>query len=381
MRHHLLILLRNRPIGRSARAARPAVRATDASGSGAAATINAGPGTAGPSRRAAGPGARHRSRGWSPQYAAAVTTPATGPQRTARTESPRGFRFHARRPRPPLDRVVAQLWWADGQIPYVADHLLPMPNAVLVVVLGDPFATRAVDGGPAGLHRHGWFTGPRQGAVVNRPLGHTRAVGAIFRVGGAAAVLGVPARATTDAAIGIDDLLATGVPRLRDDLDAAPTWQAALGAFEAFLRARLDPELGRLRRIERAVAALSAPAPPSVRGLADDLGITVQHLAREFRHWVGLSPRGIARLGRLRRLLDAVDTRAPVPWGTLAHRCGYADQAHLARDFRALTGLTPTGYVRHRLEVFGPLPAGSQPLFVPLTDDVHCVQDGGSPPA
>ena len=290
------------------------------------------------------------------------------------------FAFRSRVPRPPLDRVVAQLWWADGQIPYTADHLLPMAGAVLVVLLRDPFSTRLAGGRPD-VHRHGWLTGPRQTAVVNRPLGRTRAVGAVFRTAGAAAVLGVPADATTGTAIAIDDLLGADAGRLRDDLDAAPAWHDELDRFEVFLRSRLDPELGRLRRVERAVTMLATPARPSITGLAADLGITVQHLGREFRHWVGLSPRWIVRLARLQGLLDAIDTRDDVPWGALAFQFGYADQAHLSREFRALTALTPTGYVRRRSAVYGPLPPGSQTLFVPLAGDVHCVQDRRRSPA
>ncbi len=39
--------------------------------------------------------------------------------------------------------MVAELWWAEGQIPYRADHLLPMPYTTLAIVLGDPFTTES----------------------------------------------------------------------------------------------------------------------------------------------------------------------------------------------------------------------------------------------
>jgi hypothetical protein len=60
--------------------------------------------------------------------------------------------------------------------------------------------------------------------------------------------------------------------------------------------------------------------------------------------------------------------RPPVDWLEVVARAGYYDQAHFGNDFRACTGVTPTGYVDvrrrflrehpgHVLDV-GPLPVG-----------------------
>jgi AraC-like DNA-binding protein len=62
---------------------------------------------------------------------------------------------------------------------------------------------------------------------------------------------------------------------------------------------------------------------------------------------VGLTPKRYARLLRFRRVL--LHARAPgAPgWTEIAHSCGYYDQSHFVRDFKAFSGFTPSEYSKH----------------------------------
>ena len=105
--------------------------------------------------------------------------------------------------------------------------------------------------------------------------------------------------------------------------------------------APLDREvMGAVFRILR-----SAGEEPVAR-LAEHAGLSPRHFRRRFRAAVGLAPKELARLRRLRT--SAVDrAHGADPWVDLAARRGYADQAHLVREYRSLLGLTPTGFERH----------------------------------
>lgn len=56
----------------------------------------------------------------------------------------------------------------------------------------------------------------------------------------------------------------------------------------------------------------------------------------------GYGPRTLGRILRLRRALALAG--AGMPYAEVAHTAGYADQAHLAREVRALAGTTLTAY-------------------------------------
>ena len=119
---------------------------------------------------------------------------------------------------------------------------------------------------------------------------------------------------------------------------------------------------------------LEADPRRPVADVATAVGVSHQHLVREFTRWVGLTPRVLARLLRMRGLLDALDVHAPVPWSELAHAWGWFDQAHLIRDFKRHTGVTPTQY----LDAQRATPA--TPGFVPEGERAKSVQDGDAVP-
>ena len=140
--------------------------------------------------------------------------------------------------------------------------------------------------------------------------------------------------------------LRTGLLAAGEDADTL------LDRTEAALGAGLDESDPALGRCALAVAALeAAPARPAAQ-IAADLGISHGHLDRQFTRIVGLSPRTLARVLRVRRLLESIDVTDRIAWTRRAADLGWYDQAHLVRDVTRHTGVPPDG-VRRRA---APLP-------------------------
>jgi AraC-like DNA-binding protein len=76
-----------------------------------------------------------------------------------------------------------------------------------------------------------------------------------------------------------------------------------------------------------------------VRDLAAEVGWSTRHLEQEFGATIGLSPKTAARLRRFERSVPLVAMGQPL--ALVAARCGYADQAHMTREWRRLAGTTP----------------------------------------
>ena len=174
--------------------------------------------------------------------------------------------------------------------------------------------------------------------------------GVRLRPGSSAALLGIPAHAIRDAAPALAELWPRDEAVARADAVAADP----AAAPEARLRALYVLLAGRLRDagapdllVRRAVATVERSAP-SVTALADAAGLTSRQLLRRFDAAVGLGPKKLQRIVRLQRGLEAHRRTPDLPLAGLAATAGYADQAHLTRDWAALTGTTPAALLASR---------------------------------
>ena len=86
-----------------------------------------------------------------------------------------------------------------------------------------------------------------------------------------------------------------------------------------------------------------------VAALAAEIGCSRKHLSVRFKREFGMAPKFFARVLRFDRALRSVRGEEAVDWAGLAAACGYADQAHLSRDFTAFAGSPPAAFLRRGL--------------------------------
>ena len=246
---------------------------------------------------------------------------------------------------------------------------LPAPWLTFVVTLDEPLVMAAhpdprqtpgrYDGLIGGLH-----TRPALIAHPGRQSGLQLSLSPL----GARALLGAPAGALASLDVGVSDLLGAAGAELVDRVRAAVDWPGRFAAAERVLLRcassddRPAPEVAEAWRL-----TVAAGGRLRVAEVARRVGWSERYLAERFRAETGLGPKESARVvrfDRARRVLAArvVAGRAPDLAG-LAVDAGFADQAHLTREWRALSGLSPTGWLRAELGFVQdgtvPGPAGS----------------------
>jgi AraC-like DNA-binding protein len=162
--------------------------------------------------------------------------------------------------------------------------------------------------------------------VASMPPG-CRSFALRFAAGTGPNVLGLPADELTDRSPRLDDLWpAAEVRRLAEAVDP-------IAALESVaLRRWQTPD-----RVMVAVAA-GAHAGIPVGAIADSCGLSARHLQRRCKTAFGYGPKTLARVLRLQRAVTLA--RRGRPFADVSATAGYADQAHLAREVKALAGVS-----------------------------------------
>jgi AraC-like DNA-binding protein len=171
---------------------------------------------------------------------------------------------------------------------------------------------------------------------------------------GARALLGLPAGELTSVDTDAADVLGPVAVEMQERARAAATWAERFAVVDEVLVRQIrdnqaaSPEVAHAWRV-----LLASGGAAAVPDLAREAGWSTRRLHTRFRTEVGLAPKEAARVVRFdqaRRLLQRRVQAAGKPeLAALAAACGYYDQAHLAREFRALAGCPPSRWVAEEL--------------------------------
>lgn len=170
--------------------------------------------------------------------------------------------------------------------------------------------------------------------VVDEAAGGTY-TGIRFAPGVGPAVFGVPALELRDRRVPLDDLWPGG--DVKDHVERMGESGRPDRLLEAIAGQRLreaapDPVA--------AMVASGLARGGAVAALAAEAGLSDRQLHRRSLAAFGYGPKTLGRVLRLGRALDLA--RTGTPYADVAAHTGYADQAHLAREVRALAGIPLT---------------------------------------
>ncbi len=160
---------------------------------------------------------------------------------------------------------------------------------------------------------------------------------------GACRVFALPLDTLAESVVALGELLPRAHRSLSDRLASCADWPARFGVVQRLLEERISSGRAPSAKTRWAVAQIQAARGcVEVNALARELGVSRKHLAALFHDGVGFTPKAYAGIVRFEQLIEHVKADRTLTWAAAAARFGYADQAHLAREVRRYSGLTPS---------------------------------------
>lgn len=164
---------------------------------------------------------------------------------------------------------------------------------------------------------------------------------------GSRALFRMPAGALWDLTLELQEVAGPIGDELWERLQDAAGWGERFAACDAILTRLVGEDQTPVGLAACWQALASSHGQLAIDALAREAGYSRQHLTRRFRQEFGLGPKLAARIirfERANRMLRSIPSN--VSLADVAATCGYADQAHLTRDFTALAGCPPTQWLR-----------------------------------
>jgi AraC-like DNA-binding protein len=240
--------------------------------------------------------------------------------------------------------------WEESYGAPLCRRELPTDVAPLIINFGDAFQLCTPGTTRRSSALRSFVTGAYDTYQLVESAGSSGGVQVNFTLLGMRLLVGRPIDDLTNRALPPEDVLGPFAHDLIARVHDAIGWDARFDCLDGALTARMmtaRPLAGAVQHAWQRIVASAGRLP--IQTIVGEVGWSQGHFIRQFRHELGVSPKVLARMLRLGRVLQTLRRDPRLDLLDVALDAGYYDQSHLTRDVQAFAGVTPGALVRSQL--------------------------------
>jgi AraC-like DNA-binding protein len=173
-------------------------------------------------------------------------------------------------------------------------------------------------------------------------------LGVHFKPGGAFPFVRASAGELHNGHVPLPDLWGRTAHELREQILEAGSTADRFRLLEQALLSHVQRRLARHPAVALALHIFENDCAHLVDDVVRRVGLSPRRFIQVFTDEVGLTPKMYCRVRRFQEVLRRINLGCFKNGSDIALSCGYYDQAHCIRDFRAFSGLTPSVYLQCR---------------------------------
>lgn len=227
----------------------------------------------------------------------------------------------------------------------VINRVLPDGCIDIIFNLGDAFGKINQDCSVSNVP-HSCVVGAMRQPIIAKLKGHIEIIGVRFKPGGAYPFFRFPLHELTNRIVALDDLSKQPDTAMELRITEEAPIAKKIAHLERIFIKRLKTVCHIDSIIQKSLSNIyKTKGQVLISSLEKSLGVSSRHLERKFIENVGLSPKMFCRVIRIKNAISILRSQPKPDWTEIAYSGGFYDQAHLIREFKTISGLTPNRYV------------------------------------
>lgn len=223
---------------------------------------------------------------------------------------------------------------------------LPSKSLTFIVAFDDPLDVSTTADDSDRQTYWGMLGGLHAAPALVRHTGRQHGVQLAITPRGSGALFRTPAGELGSTVLHLDQVVPAFADELIDRLSAAVSWRSRWAVLDEVLLRAVRHDLEIPVELEHAWSLLvgSHGAVP-VEAVAAEVGWSRRHFSQKFRENFGLAPKVMGRVLRFERAQQLLRLPTQPSLASVAAACGYADQAHMTREWHEFAGSSPTSWM------------------------------------
>lgn len=246
-----------------------------------------------------------------------------------------------------LSQYIKQYWGLDNYLPANTEHtqrIVPTGLFELIFYLHDKPVSSNKD---KSISDSIILSGHQKDYYDLRVTGKLSIFAIYFHPHGLSMFLDLPLKEIFDQSIPLRFVLKDSVNKLEDDLAAAHSFEEKIKISETFLISRItnNEKKYQYERIRNTINSINqAKGIVDIDALASESCLSRKQFERTFSEIIGASPKKFLKIVRFQNAIFQKTKCPNISLSELAFICGYYDLAHMANEFKSLSGYTPKQY-------------------------------------
>lgn len=257
--------------------------------------------------------------------------------------------YHFAKPSFPLCQYVKQYWALENCLPVGGNHTQRIiPNGLMELVFYIEGRPQSLDAGKH-LEANSNISGQLRKYYDLELAGQLSMFSVSFQPQGAQMFFDVPSNELYDQNVPLQCLLKSKIEPLEEGLYEAKSFEDRICIIEKFLSEQLrrNAKGYEMDRMAKSIGLINrSKGLVSIEELSSAACLCRKQYERSFSAYIGSSPKQFLRTVRFQHSLHLKQQNRALSLTDLAYDCGYFDQSHLIKDYKALSGKTPSEYFK-----------------------------------